>query len=181
MSIDDLVYGFHARLKDFAEQNPGLLDNLVDFDPESGRYDDAIALGGRAADMLVAPALWRNAVGKVYDTAALAQMLHVTRQAIASRVNARTLLAVPGRRSRLYPVWQFEVLDGDVIDVRRVVPLILRAWLDVEPEVEPLTIAAWANAPSEYLDGRRPWELIVEGDDDAVLEAVEATANQRTR
>jgi hypothetical protein len=178
MSIDDLVYGFHARLKELVERHPEALERLIRFEPAEHRYDDAVMLGRRAADLLVAPVLWSEAVGSVYDTAKVAELLDVTRQAIAQRVASGAILALPGQRSRMYPTWQFEW--GAPCTVNPLVQQVMRTWVQIEPTIDPMTVAAWANSPSEYLDGRRPSEAI-EKHDEAVVWAAQAAAHQRTR
>jgi hypothetical protein len=177
--LNDVVYGFETRLKDRLTTDPTLLEDLVRFDPHEGRFDDPVMLGQQAADMLLASTVWSRAVGPVYDTTHVAQMLGVTRQAIAERVNSGSLLALHGRRSRMYPTWQFESF-GDTFEVVEIVGWLLSTWRALEPEVEPLTIAVWANSPSEWLGGDTPAARIAEHDK-AVVEAAEATARQRTR
>ena len=118
-------------------------------------------------------------IADVIDTTELASLLGVTRQAIASRVKSGTLLALPGRRSRLYPTWQIDVEGREVLPA---VAALLSEWRRIEPDVEELTIATWATTPNALLDERAPADLI--GDDDAVagvLRAARAAADRRTR
>ena len=168
MSIPDIVHHFEMRLK---ELDPELWEAIGD--------TDGAEIGRRAADWVVAPVRWRIAVGDVLDTRQLAELLDVSRQAIASRVSSGSLLALPGRGTRYYPAWQ---LDASQHQVRPLVAELLRTWRRIEPDVEPLTIAAWATTPNELLDDRPPAEVIASEDaDDAVVHAAAAAADRRTR
>lgn len=169
---DELVEGFRARLDEIAGEDVGLIKDLASAD------EAAHELGRRAADALFAPLRWRQAIGESIDTTALAELLEVSRQAIASRVESGTLLAVPGRRSRLYPTWQIDFIE------RRVRPEaveVLRSWRSIEPDVDPLTFAAWMGSASEDLDGRTPAEALLEGDGDEVVASARARAGARVR
>jgi hypothetical protein len=102
----------------------------------------------------------------------------VSRQAIASRIETGTVLAVPGRRSRLYPTWQLDFLQREV---RPEAVELLRAWRAIEPDVDPITLAAWMGSPNADLDSRSPAELLLQGRLDEVVAAARARAEARVR
>jgi hypothetical protein len=122
---------------------------------------------------------WQQAVGETIDTTELSKVLGCSRQAIKQRVDTGRLLALPGRRSSVYPTWQVDFAEGTI---RPAASAWLTAWLAIEPDVSPLTLASWACAPNEDLGGRSPAELVVAGDHvDDVVSVAEATAGARAR
>jgi hypothetical protein len=168
VSIPDLAYAFETRLK---ELEPELWEAIGE--------GDVAEIGRRAADWVVAPVRWRIAVGDVLDTSQLAELLNITRQAIASRVASGSLLALPGRGTRYYPAWQLDVANHRV---RPLVAELLRTWRRFEPDVEPLTIATWAMTQNELLGDRSPAEVVAaEDEDEAVVHAAAVIADGRTR
>jgi hypothetical protein len=172
MSFEMMIEGLRYALKELADTDPDVYEDLY----RSG-VDETT--GQHLVELLAAPYRWRRAVGEVIDTTDLARLLGVTRQAIASRVKSGTLLALPGRTSRLYPTWQIDVEGRQVFPA---VAALLSEWRRIEPDVEELTIATWATTANELLDERTPAELIC--DDDAVagiLRAARAAADRRTR
>lgn len=178
MDVSDLSYGFGSHLKELAEHEPELVAEALRLEADE-RGLDSSAYGRWLAELVVSRARWRRAVGETIDTTELAKLLGCTRQALKDRVNNHRLLAVPGRRSSLYPTWQIDRVRGEV---RPAAARWVQAWLDIEPEASPLTLAAIAVAPSDQLAGRSPAELIVDDVDvDQAIAFAETMAWARAR
>jgi hypothetical protein len=96
------------------------------------------------------------AVGPFYTTRALRVWLGVTRQALAARVAAHTLLGCPTQRSeRVFPVWQFQA-DGSPIPYLDAILTALSAGTE-----DPWVWAAWLAATvPEQLGGEPAWKLL---------------------
>ena len=103
----------------------------------------------------------RTQIGPALTARDAAQLLGVTRQAVAKRGD---LVALRSRSGRLvYPVVQFAGRAplpglGDVVRTLREV-------------VEPLMIASWLTGADLGLEGRRPVDALAVGEDDRVLQA----------
>lgn len=138
----------------------------------------ALAYGRAGARAALAPLVWRAAAGEVIDTSSLRELLDVSRQALGQRVERGTLLGLPGERTTLYPVWQF---DGT--EVRPVVADILAAFRgEVGDDVDPRMIASWAQTPQRELDAETPAAWIVSGrDSDVVVLAAKRAAQALAR
>lgn len=128
------------------------------------------------AEHMVASIPTRNAyddlVGPFYDTSGLRKWLGLSRQALASRVDAGSLLACPTQDGQLvYPAWQFRS-DGTTVPHLPTIIKILRPAI-----ASPWTIATWLRAPSEatggldavtwLTDGGDPGLILAEARDDA--------------
>jgi DNA-binding GntR family transcriptional regulator len=113
-----LVDGFRERLYDLPDR---LMQPLLP--------GEATELGSRAAMAALAPRLWAGVVGDRLTTAELAQLLGVSRQALAKRVASGTLLGMPGKGTTVYPKWQFDS-DADRIRVRPEVAAAFAAWVE---------------------------------------------------
>lgn len=150
------------------------LSTLIDAMTES----DAQAFGRAAARRAYAPLVWRAVAGDALDTTAVRKMLGVSRQALAERVERGTALGLPGERTTLYPVWQF---DG--ADIRPVIADIIAAFRDaLGDDVDPLIVVSWADAPQPELDGATPAAWVAEGrDEKPVIVAAERTAQTLRR
>jgi hypothetical protein len=181
-SIDTLTAAIRDHLCIAEKQDPGVLEDAYETVAADGGFMEAELIGVLAQDAvnaIIAPALWRRAIGPTLDTSQVSAKLGISRQALAQRVTHRSLLALPGRRTRRYPSWQF---GSDTI--RPIVATILRRWYQAEPQIEPETIAVWAATPVP--SGRdqpvRPGELIASGTGDAVVLALlDDTIARRTR
>lgn len=171
MTVEHAVRGFGNRLYELTS-NKSVYAAVMD-------ERAAEELGRRAAETVAAPIRWADAVGDRYDTSELGEVLGVTRQAIAARVESGSLLALAGKGTRWYPAWQ---IDVTIRTVRPVVRQILAAWRAIEPDVNPLVIATWARAPQQDLDGRSPVEWLSDAkDDELVVALAAATAEERSR
>jgi hypothetical protein len=171
MSVDAIVRAFETRLEQLSH------DKAVWEALQSGDADLA-ERGVRAAEYAVAPFIWSRAVGDRFDTTELAEILSVSRQALASRVASGSLLALPGRGTRWYPSWQVDIAKREV---RPVVAKVLAAWRALEPDVDPLVIATWATSPEDLLDDETPAMLIeAGGSNDRIVDAAGAVAGRRT-
>lgn len=128
---------------------------------------DATELGRRGAREALAPVLWGVVTGDVFDTSQASELLGVTRQAINKRVRNRSLLALPGRGTTYFPVWQF---DLEQRTVRPVTKEVLDAFFDAVDGIDPFQVASWSSSPQyEELEGMTPQEWIHKGGDENAL------------
>jgi hypothetical protein len=136
--------------------------------------EETFELGKQAARSAVAPVLWRQQVGEVWDTSAVTELLQVSRQALNERVRRHSLLGFRSGATTLFPAWQF---DPRTRSVRKIVPALIDALIHV-PGMDPLTVASWATSPQVELEGERPADLLGREADSAaqVLEAARHTA-----
>jgi len=96
----------------------------------------------------------------------VADLLHLTRQAVNRRRQQGTLLALSaGRHGFLYPVWQFRE-GGTLPGLERV----LRAMTQLDPWMQQ----AFMLGRSSRLRGRRPLDVLRSGETAAVAAAAEA-------
>ncbi|MBB3040078.1 hypothetical protein [Hoyosella altamirensis] len=132
-------------------------------------FDDAEALAEAMIAALPSSHVFDRLVGPFYDTAGLVRWLGTSRQAIAKRVHAGSLIACQLEdRQWVYPVWQFTssgALHPGLNDVWKV----LRAGAD------PWTCAVWMCAENEQL-GETAVEAIRAGRTSAVLELAHVDA-----
>lgn len=152
---------------------PALEEVLHDLSPEQAdRY------GREAARQALAPLMWRAASGEVLSTEQVRGLLGVTRQALHKRVEAGTLLGLPGEHTTLYPAWQFERSA-----VRGVLPAVIAAFRErLGPEYDARMVASWANSGQPDLKGATPAEWLTDGlDPDAVVIAAERAADALVR
>ena len=136
------------------------VDNLDDL---RARYGTAKDLAERVAHLLPVLAPFGDAIGPVYTTAQVRELLGASRQAISDRVYRGRLLALRTANGRLvYPTFQF---DGD--GVRDGIATILQS---VGPVEDPWALAAWMRAQQpalgttivEYLTAHhRPVDVLV--------------------
>lgn len=136
--------------------------------------EELLRLGREGGQAAWGPLLWRAAVGDTWNTTRAADFLRVTRQALYKRIQSGTVLALPGRGTSEFPVWQF---DPGTRLVRHAVAGIIAAFRRADDQVSPLTIAGWANAPSQRLDGMTPAQWLCGGrDGQAVISAAHRDA-----
>lgn len=165
--------GFEAGVVELLSGVPALEDVLQGLSPEQAhRY------GRDAARQALAPLVWRAAAGEVLSTEQVRALLGVTRQALHKRVEAGTLLGLPGELTTLYPAWQFE-RSG----VRGVVPAVIAAFRErLGPEYDARMVASWATSGQPDLKGATPAEWLSDGlDPDAVVLAAERAADALVR
>lgn len=158
----DAIAGLH---KGFAERLAVLLDRHRELVAQVD-YDDARRLGAQGADATIAPLVWAAAVGERWPTTTVTEFLRITRQALHKRVVNGTVLGLPGRGTRWFPVWQF---DLDKHEVRPVVGEVVAAFRDEMGPVDPFVIASWATtdqpelsmSPEDWLAaGKDPAEVV---------------------
>lgn len=113
-----------------------------------------------------------RAAGGAYDLNQVRALLHgVSRQRIDRRVKERMLLAVPGPSNRrLYPTIQFD-RDGSVVDG-------LKPVLEALPTRNPWAALNFLARPDARLSGRRPIDVLKQGDVALVVEAARRMAEQ---
>lgn len=128
--VRELLIHLAANSPELVEADPlELADRMVASIPVRHRYDAVL--------------------GPFYDTTGLRKWLGLTRQALASRVRAGSLLACPTEDGQLvYPAWQFRS-DGTTVPHLPAVIKILR------PQAKtPWTVATWLRtAGGNDLDG----------------------------
>lgn len=163
-----LVKNFEAELYGATAEH--LLEEVVS-------EDQAIEYARQAARGVLAPLAWSKAVGSRLNTTEVVTLLDVTRQALAKRVAAGTLLGLPGRGTTYYPTWQF---DFERRVVRPEVGDVLDIFAETAADVDPLTIATWATTPQpEDLGGETPAGWLEGGlDPGPVFEAVRRAAKR---
>ena len=119
----------------------------------------ALALARAVLEQSVADAAWGAQIGPVLAQRDTARLLATTEQAVSKD---RRLLRLRNRDGRpVYPVVQFDGrsrLDG----VAEVVAAL-------GSSLQPLTVAAWLTAANRALGGRRPVDLLRDGERGAVL------------
>jgi hypothetical protein len=110
--------------------------------------------------------------GGAYDLDQVRTLMHgISRQRVDRRVKERTLLAVPGPSNRrLYPTIQFN-RDGSVVDG-------LKPVLEALPTRNPWSALNFLARPDHRLDGRKPIELLKQGEVATVVEAASRVAEQ---
>ncbi|SHN84258.1 hypothetical protein [Bradyrhizobium erythrophlei] len=110
--------------------------------------------------------------GGAYDLEQVRVLMRgVSRQAIDKRVQEGSLLAVPGPSNRRsYPTLQFNQ-DGTVVDG-------LRAVCEALPTTNPWTIVNFFAQPDDRLNGRKPIDVLKQGDVGLVVEAARRMGQQ---
>lgn len=142
--------------------------------------EEAVRLGRRAAEQVLAAASWSQIVGDRLDTTQVARLLGVTRQALAKRQTTGSLLGLPGDGTTWYPTWQFDI---DAARIRPEVRDLIGAFRDRLDDVDPLVIAAWATtSQDEDLAGDAPVQWLRAGrDPDQLRQAAERAAARLAR
>ena len=129
--------------------------------------DEALEMGRRGAREALAPLLWKTLAGETLDTTQVGGLLDITRQAINKRVKNGTLLALPGKSTTHFPVWQF---DLDRSEVRTVVKDVLQIFASALGELDPYVVTSWATSPQhEELEGLSPQDWLIKGADEEML------------
>ena len=110
---------------------------------------DPTLLAERMIASIPARHVYDALVGPFYDTTGLRKWLGLTRQALASRVRAGSLLACPTQDNQLvYPAWQFRADGSTVPHLAEVIKILRRS------ASSPWTIATWLRTPdSQSTDG----------------------------
>lgn len=113
-----------------------------------------------------------KAAGGAYDLEQVRTLLHgVSRQAVDKRVQEGSLLAVPGPSNRrCYPTLQFN-RDGSVVTG-------LKEVQDALPVESPWAVLNFLARPDDRLGGRKPIDVLREGNLPLVLEAANRYGEQ---
>ncbi len=145
-------------------------------DPDGTRLaavGDLEALARAAVDVVLDPAVtWQEHLGPLYDTAGVRRLLGrdgrpVTKQAVSKRRDLLALTTSSGRK--VFPAFQFAhrtPVDG-LGEVLAALP---------EGLVSPWTVASWLVSPAADLAGRRPIDVLADGNRVAVAAAARAWA-----
>lgn len=149
---DALVAGFRERIDAMRDEAIGALD-----------VSRAHRLGARAAKAALAPVAWDSVIGGRYETADLVEMLGVSRQALAKRVAAGTLVGLPGRGTTLYPTWQFDTAYSPA-RVRPDVAALLAAWVEQAGSLDPYAVVSWSQTEQPEIHGLTPADALAKGD-----------------
>jgi hypothetical protein len=172
-TVRALEEGFRRGLSELLDELPGLPDGLAYIASE-----EAVRYGRDAARRSLAPLVWRLLAGDVLTTEEARALLGISRQALQKRVAKGTLLGLPGERTTLFPVWQFDEAGA----VREAVPAVLRIFRDRLGEVDPRVVLAWATAPQPELKEDVPAEWIgAERELEPLLRAAERAAEALAR
>lgn len=110
--------------------------------------------------------------GGAYDLEQVRGLMHgISRQRVDRRVKERTLFTVPGPSNRrLYPTVQFN-RDGSVVEG-------LQAVLDALPTRNPWAVLNFFVHPDRRLNGRKPIDVLKQGDIENVVSAARLVAEQ---
>jgi hypothetical protein len=146
------------------EKTQGPVINRAAFEPDARSL--AILEGVRIAQEDLREA------GGAYDLEQVRVLMRgVSRQAIDKRVQEGSLLAVPGPSNRRsYPTLQFNQ-DGTVVDG-------LRAVCEALPTTNPWTIVNFLAQPDDRLNGRKPIDVLKQGNVGLVVEAARRLGQQ---
>jgi hypothetical protein len=159
--IDQLIDGFKEGLSELPHEL------VVNLSPE-----DARAVG--TARTSVAALIWASKLGEMLTTTEVASRLQITRQALAKRLAAGTILGIVGRSTTHYPVWQFDPVDPEVRpDVRE----IFKIFMAELGSLDARTVSSWMMTPSQDLHGICPHDwLLKRGDQQTVYDAARRVA-----
>ncbi|CAN5725838.1 hypothetical protein BH24ACT5_BH24ACT5_04890 [soil metagenome] len=141
--------------------------------------DEVIEAARQAGHRFAATRRWAQVVGDRLDTTALRAALGLSRQALAKRVEAGTIIAVPGTGTTWYPTWQFHPApDGDRLEVRPIISVLLRRFRDaLGADTAGPNVVSWAATEQPELDHTTPQAWIrAGGADDVVVLAAERAA-----
>jgi hypothetical protein len=113
-----------------------------------------------------------RASGGAYDLQAVRTLMHgVSRQRIDRQVREGSLLAVPGPSNRrYYPTVQFQA-DGTVVKG-------LKAVREALPTRNPWAVLNFLVQPDDRLNGRKPIDLLRDGDINDVVDAARSMGQQ---
>jgi hypothetical protein len=163
-AIEHLVEGFAEGLNELPQEF------LINLSPTEAR-----SLGQRIARSGL-PTLIRAArLGETLNTSEVSERLHISRQALAKRLKAGTILGIAGRGTTHYPIWQFEqTLD----EVRPEVREVFKIFAATMGSLDAFTVSSWMTTPSQDLEGLTPLDWLIKRDEDLqpVLDAARRTA-----
>ncbi|MFF7279102.1 hypothetical protein [Streptomyces griseorubiginosus] len=146
-SIEYLIAGFAEGVHKIPHEVSVSLDPV-----------QAHRMGLEAAYAVLAPMIWAARVGETLETTEVTRLLRVSRQALAKRVAAGTLLGLPGRGTTHYPVWQFDFENGSLRpDARE----IFEIFVTELGKLDAYALSVWMNTPSSSFDGLAPCEWLV--------------------
>ena len=161
--IDQLIDGFKEGLSELPHEL------VVNLSP-----DDARAVGRHTARSSVAALIWASKLGEMLTTTEVASRLQITRQALAKRLAAGTILGIVGRSTTHYPVWQFDPVDPEV---RPAVREIFKIFMAELGSLDAQTVSSWMMTPCRDLHGVSPHDwLFKRGDPQTVYDAAKRVA-----
>jgi len=151
-AMDQLKEGFADGVAEFQH------DLVINVDPDTARN-----IGRHAARSILAPLVLAAQLGETWDTTEVTEYLGISRQALAKRLAAGTILGVRGRGTTHYPLWQF---TPGLNEVRPEVREIFKIFTAELGTLDAYAVAAWMNTPAEELNGLSP-HLWLRAKDDA--------------
>lgn len=141
---------------------------------DAAAFDDVDAIAAAMVAALPIGTLYDQLAGPFYDTAGLTRWLGISKQALAKRVDAGTVIACrqeDDRRTWVYPAWQFT--DRAVVAGLAEVWQILRAGATADPWMAVF----WLKASNPALGGVTPVDWLHAGGDlDTVVDEARADA-----
>lgn len=150
-AIEHLMEGFAEGLDELPHEL------VINLSPEEAR-----ALGRRGAHYGLEALIWAARIGDTLNTTEVSNRLDITRQALAKRLAAGTILGIPGRTTTYYPVWQFQPVHGEV---RPEIREIFKIFVDELGSLDAHTVSSWMMTPSKDLSGLSPHEWLMKSDD----------------
>jgi hypothetical protein len=150
-AIELLMEGFAEGLDELPH------DLAINLSPE-----DAKALGRKWARSGLAALIWATRLGDTLNTTEVSKRLHISRQALAKRLAAGTILGIPGRGTTHYPIWQFKPSQDEV---RPEVREIFRIFVDELDSLDAHAVSSWMMTPSGDLRGLSPHDWLLKYDD----------------
>jgi hypothetical protein len=164
-AIEHLIEGFAEGLDELPQ------DLVINLSPEEAR-----ALGRKSARSGLAALIWATRLGDTLNTTEVSERLNITRQALAKRLAAGTILGVPGRATTYYPIWQFKPTQDEVQpEIRE----IFRIFVDELGSLDAFTLSSWMMTPSGDLQGFSPNAWLIRFDDPRpVYDAARRTASR---
>lgn len=115
----------------------------------------------RAGLLAVASTAWTNALGPLFDSGQVREILgSVSRQRVDELLRERRLIAMKTQANRwVFPAFQFH--DGH----QPPAALASAFWQLAETAMDPWSAAAWCVSPSSHLDGHTPAQVAGEQPD----------------
>jgi hypothetical protein len=146
-ALDRLFEGFREGLGEIPQEL------LINLSPE-----EAWALGRSSACIGVANLIWASKLGEMLTTTEVASRTGLSRQALAKRLAAGTILGIAGRNTTRYPVWQFDPTNHDV---RPEVREVFRIFVASLGSLDAQTVSSWMMTPCRDLNGASPHEWLL--------------------
>lgn len=135
-----LLAALHARLE--ATFDAAALNGVA-----ADVYADTERLAAAMVAVLPTANVHDQLAGPFYDTAGIVELLGISKQAVAKRVAAGTLIGcqLADGRTWVYPTWQFAADDF------RPIAYLYEVWKTLRDAADPWTAVFWLRARNERL------------------------------